>query len=153
MKTRIYVDTSVIGGCLDCEFEEASLNFFTLFKTGSNILVISDITLAELETAPQEVQEILLLVPTDYMDVIEFSEEANQLAQTYLRDGVLSRKSIADAQHIATATSNRVDVLVSWNFKHIVNLKRIHGYNSVNLKLGYPILEIRTPKEVLNYGD
>jgi len=51
------------------------------------------------------------------------------------------------------ATINRADVLISWNFKHIVNLKRIHGYNAVNLKLGYPILEIRSPKEIIDYED
>ena len=61
------------------------------------------------------------------------------------------KKSYVDAQHIAIATTQRADVLVSWNFKHIVNLERIHGYNSVNLKLGYPMLEIRTPIEVLKY--
>ena len=87
------------------------------------------------------------------MEFIEFTEEAGGLAETYLKEGVVSPKSRMDAQHIATATINRVDVLVSWNFKHIVNLERIHGYNSVNLKLGYPILKIRTPIEVLNYAD
>jgi hypothetical protein len=87
------------------------------------------------------------------MEIIEFTEEAGDLAETYLKEGVVSRKSRVDAQHIATATINRVDVLVSWNFKHIVNLERIHGYNSVNLRAGYPILEIRTPIEVLNYED
>lgn len=65
----------------------------------------------------------------------------------------MSKKSRVDAQHIATATISRVDVLVSWNFKHIVNLEKIHGYNSVNLRLGYPILEIRTPIEVIDYED
>ena len=68
-----------------------------------------------------------------------------------MAEGVITRKSRVDAQHIAIATMNHVDVLVSWNFKHIVNLDRIHGYNSVNLKLGYPMIEIRTPTEVLNY--
>ena len=75
------------------------------------------------------------------------------LAETYLKEGVVSEKSRVDAQHIAIATINRVDVLVSWNFKHIVNLERIHGYNSSNLRLGYPILEIRTPIEVMRYED
>lgn len=56
----------------------------------------------------------------------------------------------ADAQHIAIATVARVDVLVSWNFKHIVNLQRIYGYNSVNLRQGFPMIEIRTPREVLS---
>ena len=71
--------------------------------------------------------------------------------ETYLQDGVVSKKSRVDAQHIAIATINRTNVLVSWNFKHIVNLDKIHGYNAVNLKLGYPMIEIRTPIEVLKY--
>jgi len=58
---------------------------------------------------------------------------------------------MSGTKYIATATINRADVLVSWNFKHIVNLERIHRYNAVNLKLGYPMIEIRTPTEVLNY--
>jgi hypothetical protein len=64
--------------------------------------------------------------------------------------GVIAAKMRADAQHIAIATVGRVDVLVNWNFKHIVNLRRIHGYNSVNLREGYPLIEIRTPREVLS---
>lgn len=46
--------------------------------------------------------------------------------------------------------TNKVDILVSWNFKHIVNLNRIRLYNATNLKYGYQILEIRTPREILN---
>jgi len=153
MKRRIYTDTSVIGGCLDVEFEEGSLALFDTFKAGSTVLVISDLTIAELESAPQAVRDVLISVSKEHMEFVEFSEEASDLAETYLRDGVVSQKSRVDAQHIATATINRVDVLVSWNFKHIVNLERIHGYNSVNLRLGYPILEIRTPTEVLDYED
>jgi len=153
MKRRIYTDTSVIGGCLDVEFEDGSLALFESFKSGSTILVISDLTLAELEAAPESVRDVLLSVPTEFIEFLEFSEEANSLAQTYLSEGVVPAKSRVDAQHIATATLGRVDVLVSWNFKHIVNLQRIHGYNSVNLRLGYPILEIRSPIEVLNYED
>jgi len=151
MKTRIYTDTSVIGGCLDIEFEEGSLALFETFKGGSSVLVISNLTITELESAPQAVRDVLLSVPKEHMEFIEFTEEAGELAETYLKEGVVSQKSRVDAQHIGTATINRVDVLVSWNFKHIVNLERIHGYNSVNLKLGYPILEIRTPVEVLKY--
>ena len=58
-----------------------------------------------------------------------------------------------DAQHIALASVVRADVLVSWNFKHIVNLNRIRLYNSVNMKLGYPLIDIRSPREVLNEKD
>lgn len=153
MKSRVYADTSVIGGCLDVEFEEGSLALFETFKAGSTILVISNLTLAELEAAPKAVRDVLLSVSTEHMEFIEFTEEASGLSEAYLEEGVVSKKSRVDAQHIATATINRVDVLVSWNFKHIVNLERIHGYNSVNLRLGYPMLEIRTPIEVLNYED
>jgi hypothetical protein len=56
-----------------------------------------------------------------------------------------------DCVHIATATVHKVDLLVSWNFKHIVNVYRIRGYNSINLKLGYPILNIHSPKEIIGY--
>lgn len=72
------------------------------------------------------------------------------MAQSYLDDGIVTVKHIADAQHIAIASVERVDVLVSGNFQHIVNLDRIHAFNSVNLKLGYPILEIRSPREVIH---
>ena len=73
-----------------------------------------------------------------------------QLERSYLREGVLTEKYLLDAQHIAMATLGRVDVMVSWNFKHIVNLNRIRLYNSVNLKLGYPMIDIRSPREVLD---
>lgn len=78
---------------------------------------------------------------------LELTEGARDLAEHYIRAGVIGSSKRVDAQHIATATVHRSDVLVSWNFKHIVNLDRIQGYNSVNLRSGYPLLEIRTPQE------
>lgn len=116
-------------------------------------MVLSSLTLAELEAAPAKVQAVIKAVPKQFIDYIEFTQDASELAEVYLREGVVTKKCRVDAQHIATATVNRVDVLVSWNFKHIVNLERIHGYNSVNLRRGYPLLEIRTPIEVLQYED
>ena len=74
---------------------------------------------------------------------------AAALAQQYLAERVLGPGMLADAEHIAMASVARVDVLVRWNFKHIVNLQRIHGHHDVNRRLGYPALEIRTPREVL----
>ena len=90
-------------------------------------------------------------IPIENIEYVELSIEAKQLAEKYLSESVVSKKSKVDAQHIAIATINRADVLVSWNFKHIVNLEKIHGYNAVNLKQGYPMIEIRTPLEVLSY--
>jgi hypothetical protein len=73
--------------------------------------------------------------------------------QIYISEGIVGSSSLVDAQHIAIATVARVDVLASWNFKHTVNLQRIRGYNSVNLRHSYPLLEIRTPREVMSYGN
>jgi predicted nucleic acid-binding protein len=153
MKKRIYTDTSVIGGCFDEEFSKGSLALFKSFRSGAAVIVLSNLTLAELESAPTAVQEVIKTVPSEFIHYIEFLQDASELAEMYLKEGVVTKKSRVDAQHIATATIHRVDVLVSWNFKHIVNLERIHGYNSVNLRLGYPLLEIRTPIEVLPYED
>ena len=87
-------------------------------------------------------------VPRAHIELLALSPEAEELAAAYIEDGALGARMRADALHIALASVARVDVLVSWNFKHIVNLKRIHEYNAVNLKKGYPLLEIRTPREV-----
>ena len=77
--------------------------------------------------------------------------EVEELAETYINEKVVGQTSYADCTHIALATINKADILASWNFRHIVNIDRIRGYNSVNMKLGYPILEIRTPKEINRY--
>ncbi len=151
MRKRIYTDTSVVGGCLDVEFRNDSRALFAEFNSGASIIVLSSLTLAELEKAPEAVKNIIREIPTEFVEYIAFDEEAQELAETYLRESIVTGKSRVDAQHIATATINNVSVLVSWNFKHIVNLDRIHGYNSVNVKFGYSMLEIRTPTEVLKY--
>lgn len=120
------------------------------FKNGNKILNISDLTLEELEDAPFEVKNILEQIPEKHKEYLFLNEEAKILAERYIKEKVVSSKYLLDAQHIAIATINRTDVLVSWNFKHIVNLRRIHLYNSINLKYGYPLIEIRSPREVIN---
>ena len=153
MKQRIYTDTSVIGGCFDEEFADASTQLLNAFKTGEAIIVVSDLTLLELQDAPSRVRAALEEVPLVHREDVELTEEAATLAERYIVAGVVVETKRVDAQHIALATISRVDVLVSWNFKHIVNLQRIQGYNSVNLRWGYPLLEIRTPEEVVNYEE
>ena len=150
MRQRIYLDTSVIGGYLDKEFQVWSKQLFDEFKTGKKIAVISDITLDELENARQEIRDLLKLIPEKAKEYVLNDGEAEELADAYLKEGAITKKFYEDALHIAIATINKVDVLVSWNFKHIVNLDRIKKYNGVNLKHGYTILEIRNPREILN---
>ena len=146
---KIYIDTSVIGGCFDDEFSEFSNKLFEEFKQGIKIAVISDITLLELKKAPVDVRNKINEIPDDFKINIVLKDNAEQLAEKYITEKVISPNCIEDARHIALATITNVDILSSWNFKHIVNVTRIHGYNAVNLKEGYHILEIRSPRDIL----
>jgi len=150
MKERIYIDTSVIGGCEDDKFSRWSTQLFEEFRKGLRVAVVSNLTLRELEGAPESVKEILSTLPESNVEGVFLTEEAETLAWNYIDEGAVGAKHIVDAQHIAIASVERVDVLVSWNFRQIVNLDRIRAFNSVNLKLGYPILEIRSPQEVVH---
>ncbi len=150
---KVYVDTSVIGGCLDEEFKEWSVRLIAEFSAGRKVAVISDLTQGEIDPAPPAVRAILDGIPASGREAVSLGVEARALADTYLRDGVVASDSLLDALHIAVATVARVDVLVSWNFKHIVNLRRIRLYNAVNMKMGYGILDIRSPREVLDEED
>ena len=145
MKRRIYTDTSVIGGCLEAEFKAGSVALFDAFRAGAATIVVSEVTRRELDAAPQTVRDILSLVPPAHTENAPLDDEAIALAEAYIEQGVVARRHLADARHIAIATVSRVDALVSWNFKHIVNSDRIYRYNDLNVARGYAILEIRTP--------
>ena len=153
MRQRIYIDTSVVGGYFDEEFSDATQGLFKRFEDNEITFVISDLLDLELITAPKNVRELLHRYSSDKFDRIQLTEEAIKLADTYIVEKVVGKTCLEDCRHIALATINRVDVLASWNFKHIVNLDRIKGYNSVNYKLGYPMIEIRSPKDLLHYED
>lgn len=148
----VYTDTSTIGGCFDEEFQKWSIALFEEFKAGKKIIMISDLTLQELEQARDEVREKVKGIPKKYQIAIGINDEVIELAETYINEGALTVKSYNDALHIALATLNNASVLASWNFKHIVNLNRIRLYNSINLKLGYRMIEIRTPRGPIAIG-
>jgi len=151
-KTKIYVDTSVIGGCLDPEFSHWSNGLFEDFKFGIYIPVISEIVIAEIAQAPNQViQKYSELV--DYnLTILELNDEVIDLANSYLSKNILSENYLDDARHIAFATVFEVDLLVSWNFKHIVHYDKIRMFNSVNLENGYKPIIIYSPREVTKYG-
>lgn len=153
MKQRIYIDTSVVGGYFDEEFKEATIKLFERLDNNEIIFVVSDLLDLELINAPQQVREHLLKYSADKFQRVELTEEAIKLADTYIDEKIVGKTSLEDCRHIALATIHKVDVLASWNFKHIVNLDRIKGYNSVNLRLGYSMIEIRSPKDLVNYGN
>jgi predicted nucleic acid-binding protein len=150
---KVYTDTSVIGGCFDEEFKEWSNALFQEFIVGTKQIMLSDLTLQELELARKEVRDKVKEIPEQNFFGITIDDEVIQLAETYIYDGTLTNKSYNDALHIALATLNNSDVLASWNFKHIVNLDRIRLYNSINFRLGYRMIEIRTPREILKLKD
>ena len=146
---RIYTDTSVIGGCFDPEFEIWSKKLFKQFQEGIHIWLLSDIVVKELSVAPSKVQKITESVPKNNLETLSVNPETDKLAKLYIIEGALTSKSFLDAEHIALATIAKADLLVSWNFKHIVNVRRIRLFNGINLKNGYSMLEIRSPKEVV----
>lgn len=150
-KLRIYLDTSVIGGCYDEEFAHASLRLFRAVRNGRAIVLVSPITTEEPEDAPEQVRRVLDELPADMQEGLSLSKEITDLAQAYLAERVVPANFADDALHIAFATVYGADVLVSWNFRHIVNLSRIHQFNAVNLVQGYRPLEIRSPLEL--FGD
>ncbi len=153
MKQKIYIDTSIVGGYFDEEFREDTIKLFERFEKGEVIFVVSDLLDIELLYAPDYVRDLLLKYPNEKFIRVELNEEVFNLANTYVKEKVVGKTSIEDCRHIALATINKVDVLASWNFKHIVNLERIKGYNSINLRLGYALLEIRSPKDLIRYEE
>ena len=153
MRLRIYIDTSVVGGFFDEEFKGATIKLFERLNNNEIIFVVSDLLDLELINAPQHVREHLRNYSADKFERVELNEDTIKLANAYIDEKVVGKTSLEDCRHIAMATIHKVDVLASWNFKHIVNLDRIKGYNAVNSRLGYSVLEIRSPKDLMNYGN
>lgn len=149
---RVYVDNSVFGGVFDEEFHGASARFFELVEQGEYRVLISAITLGEIADAPEPVRRLLEGLVPDHVEAIAIESEAQALAEAYLDAGVVGASHRADATQVAAATVAKADLILSWNFRHIVNFDRIHRYNAVNLMNGYALVEIRSPPEVV-YGN
>ncbi len=149
---KFYVDTSVWGGYYDKAFAEWTIPFVEQARQGKFTIVLSDVTIGELQEALENVRDLPETIPTSNIELVNITQEQLDLADKYVIEGALTPKYYSDAQHIGIATILKVDSLVSWNFRHMVNFFRIKQYNSINLKFGYSIIDIRTPKEV-TYAD
>ena len=145
-KQKIYLDTPVIGGCYDKEFDDDSNKVIEMIKLNIYEGFVSSVTIAELDDAPARVKKILEVVE---FSILYLNDEIISLSEKYIKENIISEKFKRDCEHIATATVYNIDVLISWNFKHIVNLNKIKQFNLVNLKEGYKPLEIRSPKELI----
>ena len=145
----IYADTSVYGGVFDDEFNEASIAFFDAAKAGVFSLVVSEVVQRELSYAPVQVADFFQsILPLTYLAPV--SQEAIDLQQAYIQEGVVTAKSLDDALHVALASVAGCDMIVSWNFKHIVNFRRIPLFNAVNTLKGYKPISIYSPLEVVS---
>lgn len=151
-KKLTYVDSSVFGGVHDEEFSEPSELFFEQAAAGKFLVLVSQITLDELADAPPKVQDVLEDLPPSAIREVAVAPEALELAEAYVDRGVLTRQWLDDAIHVAVATASSADLILSWNFRHMVNYDKIRKFNSVNLFLGYKQVDIRSPLEVI-YGD
>ncbi len=152
MKTqRIYLDTSVIGGCFDEEFKVWSNTLIADIQCGLFEGVTSEVVEAEIADAPPKVQDKYLEFLGMNPEILKLNAEAIKLVDIYLQQKILSEKFRNDMLHIALATISDVDILVSWNFRHIVRYDKIRQFNAVNLQQGYHNLDIYSPREVTSY--
>lgn len=147
MKPRIYVDTSVIGGCFDDEFAKESLALIEMARNGEVVLLVSDLLAQELARSPDEVRGVLEQIGEPAVQKISITEETERLMKAYLKAKVVGAGHANDAHHVALATVAKADLILSWNFKHIVHWDKIKKFNAVNGRQGYAPIDIRSPKE------
>lgn len=150
---RVYLDTSVIGGCFDPEFAPWSNGLMKDFRLGYLMPVVSYLVAAEIRPAPERVRRKYGDLLGLGAEVLPATGQALTLAREYLAHDIVPREFTADALHIAVATVAAVDLLVSWNFAHIVRFDKIRMFNAVNRELGYKTLEIYSPREVTQHEE
>ena len=147
---RVYADTSVFGGVFDSEFAEPSKRFFADVDVGKFTLVTSAVVAAEIEPAPEEVR-VFFGRYVAIAEVVDVNDEALQLQQQYLNTGIVTSQAEQDALHVAVASVSRCDLIVSWNFKHIVHFDKVGKFNAVNVLRGHGQIGIYSPLEVISY--
>jgi hypothetical protein len=147
-RIRVYADASVYGGAFDEEFDDVSRAFFDSVRAGRLLLVVSAAVRDELEDAPEPVRALFEEM-SRIADAADVTEDAIRLQEAYLAAGIVGQRWETDALHVALATQSQCPVIVSWNFKHIVNFRKIPLYNGVNLVHGYNSIAIHTPQEVI----
>jgi hypothetical protein len=148
---RAYADTSVYGGAFEPSFDRESRLFLQQARAGHFVLVYSSLIVRELARAPERVKQLFRQC-LPFAEPVDLTEEAVALRNAYLRQTIVTLSHRADALHVALASVGRCEVLVSLDFKHIVQFERISMYNAVNREQGYRALAIHSPAEVVDYG-
>jgi len=156
-KVKIYLDTSVIS-CLQVpetpERMADTLRLWEDIKAGIYEVVVSDITIGEISECPEPKRSFMLnelkKIP---LVVIEAEKKVEELSQEFIRIGILKEKYIDDCMHIATALLAKCDIIVSWNFKHIVNDKTIEGVKIISKTKGFDGIKIYCPSILIGGKD
>lgn len=148
-RLRVYIDTSVFGGCFDREFARDSRAFFQEAAEGRITPLLSATLLRELEEAPQRVKDLLAETLAGRCERLDMTGEMIDLRDAYLAEKVVVATYADDALHVAQATIAQADVIASWNFKHLVNPFRIRTFNRVNAAQGYGQVIILTPGDIV----
>jgi len=154
---RFYLDTSVIGALFDVEMPqriEITRTLLDSIVSGTHTGAISNVVLEEIERGPKELREKLVSEMSRIpLQIISEDETSADLLRIYEEEGFIHKSARLDLRHLAVATVHGVDALVSWNFRHIVNIRTRRAVHSVNLRLGLPLIEIVSPEEVVGYGE
>ena len=154
MKTRIYLDTSILGGLTDPgpkDRIDATTNLLAAISRYKYESFISSLVLQEVDAASQEIQSIIKSqISVLPLSILEETDECLMLSKVYVNEGVIPARYKDDARHLAIATIYDVSTIISWNFRHLVNINCKRKVNSINLREGYPLLEIVSPFEVVN---
>lgn len=151
---KLYLDTSVISSILDknSKFPKFSLEILNKIKTGIHLGFISDLVINEISKSPVAKRIIFeKQISNNDLKVLKVDKSVLELAEKYIRESLVPTKYKPDAIHIAIATTNSMDALVSWNLKHIVKLKTINGVNTINNLEGYPKIKVVTPEMVIKW--
>lgn len=159
-KLRVYLDTSVINFLFADDAPDLKVITEELFvdfiKKEKYLCYISDVVIKEIEKTKDNLHKLnLLKVIKDYnLRILNISEEAEKLSLLYLENHVIPERKIEDAQHIAIATVNQLDVLLSWNFKHLANINKQFAVKQVNEREGffYPLV-LTNPMEVMDESE
>lgn len=150
---KLYIETSVPNMLLHDDapdLRRMTEEFFDWALVCSDEFYTSAVTEDEIGRAPSALQEKLLkALRLLHPQLLSLNAEARGLAQLYLREGVLPPKFSDDALHVAVAVCHRMDAIVTWNMKHLANIRRVERVNQINLRCGLPPIRIHTPAEVI----
>jgi len=154
---RLYLDTSVIGAVSDEEMPErirVTRALLDSIEQGKHIGIISNIVLEEIERCPEKLRKILVAeIQKIPLLVISEDENSAELLEKYEEEDFIRKGARLDLRHLAVATVGGVDAVVSWNFRDIVNIRTRRAVHAINLRLGYALIEIVSPEEVIEYEE